>query len=111
MLASPPDIKDFYNSALKENFTMSGYAPEKGSTSTESAWDANVDANLVDVTSRENVLYAKVVRFLKGSQAKVPLSTDSKLVPIRDTDQKYRGSGNENAFLFPQQYLFINLTN
>ena len=37
MLASSPDIKDFYNSALKENFTMSGYAPEKGSTSTESA--------------------------------------------------------------------------
>ena len=89
---------------------MSGYAPIKSSTSTESVWDTNEDANLADVKSCENSLYAKVVRFLKGTQLKVPLFTDSKLVPIRDADQKYRGSGNENAFLFSHKYLSINLT-
>ena len=89
---------------------MSGYAPIRSSTSTESVWDTNEDANLADVKSCENSLYAKVLRFLQGTQPKVPVFTDSKFVPIRDADQKYRGSGNENASFFSHQYLFINLT-
>ena len=46
---------------------MSGYALIKSSTSTESVWDTNEDANLADVKSCENSLYAKVLRFLKGT--------------------------------------------